>query len=318
MAEERADREPQVDQTVLISLATRFEAIPYLRALGVRIERIALDGVRLRVPYKDENSNPGRALHGGVAASTIGIAGALAAWTGFRPSPTLESSTLDLSVNYLAAAIGEDIVADARVLRRGKEIVYADVDIRNDGGKAIAKGLVTYRALDRAQHGQAGARQHEVAPDAVVPAPPAGGGADDVPKLAKAIVSVPFMSRLGLAITYMREGRSRITMPYAAAYGDDGGALHEGAIAALVDTTGAMASWSITGIDFRYKASTVGIHVSYHAPAVGEDVVAVGQTLRRNNEIFLNEVAVRGATSNRLLATGAVTYRIVVPEEQGA
>jgi len=318
MAEERADREPQVDQTVLISLATRFEAIPYLRALGVRIERIALDGVRLRVPYKDENSNPGRALHGGVAASTIGIAGALAAWTGFRPSPTLESSTLDLSVNYLAAAIGEDIVADARVLRRGKEIVYADVDIRNDGGKAIAKGLVTYRALDRAQHGQAGARQHEVAPDAVVPAPPAGGGADDVPKLAKAIVSVPFMSRLGLAITYMREGRARITMPYAAAYSDDGGALHEGAIAALVDTTGAMASWSITGIDFRYKASTVGIHVSYHAPAVGEDVVAVGQTLRRNNEIFLNEVAVRGATSNRLLATGAVTYRIVVPEEQGA
>lgn len=303
------------DGIALASLGTRFEEMPYPRALGIRIERIALDSVRVRVPYKDENSNPGKALHGGVAASTIGIAGTLAAWTGFRPSPTLETSTLDLSVNYLAAAIGEDIVADARILRRGKEIAYAEVDVRNDGEKAIAKGLVTYRALDGALHRHAATRQREIAPDAVVPAPPAGGGEDDVPKLARAIVAVPFMSRLGLAITYMREGRARITMPYDLAHSDGGGALHEGAVAALIDTTGAMASWSITGIDFRYKASTVGIHVSYHAPAVGENVVAVAQTLRRNNEVFLNEVAVRGATSARLLATGAVTYRIVVPDD---
>jgi uncharacterized protein (TIGR00369 family) len=270
--------------------------------------------VRVRVPYKDENSNPGRALHGGVAASTIGIAGALAAWTGHRPSPTLEASILDLSVNYLAAAIGEDIVADATILRRGKEISYAEVDVRNDGGKAIAKGLVTHRGLDRALHPQAAARQREISPEAVVPSPPAGSGEADVPKLARAIVSVPFMSRLGLAITYMRDGRARITMPYDAAHSDGSGALHEGAVAALIDTTGAMASWSITGIDFRYKASTVGIHVNYHAAAAGEDVVAVGHTLRRNNEIFLNQVAVHGATSARLLATGAVTYRIVVAD----
>ncbi len=298
----------------LTALGMRFEGMPYVQALGMRVERVAVDSVRVRMPYKDENANPGRALHGGVAASTIGIAGALAAWSGLRPSPTLETSILDLSVNYLAAAIGEDIVADGTILRRGKEIAYAEVDVRNDGGKAIAKGLVTYRGLDSALHPQAAARQREVAPDAVVPAPPAGSGEGDVPKLARAIVSVPFMSRLGLAITYMRDGRARITMPYDAAHSDGGGALHEGAVAALIDTTGAMASWSVTGIDFRYKASTVGIHVNYHAAAAGEDVVAVAQTLRRNNEIFLNEVAVHGAASARLLATGAVTYRIVVAD----
>jgi uncharacterized protein (TIGR00369 family) len=314
MADERANA---TDLTDLAALGARFEAMPYARSLGIRVERIAPERVRLRVPYKDENSNPGKALHGGVAASTIGIAGALAAWTGFRPSPALEASTLDLSVSYLAAAIGEDIVAEAAVLRRGKEIVYSEVDVRNDAGKAIAKGLVTYRGLDGALQPPAASRQREVVPDAVVPAPPAGGGAEDVPTLARTIVSVPFMARLGLTITYMREGRARITMPYDPAHGDGAGALHEGALAALIDTTGAMASWSITGIDFRYKASTVGIHVSYHARAVGESVAAVAQTLRRNNEIFLNEVAVRGATSARLLATGSVTYRIVVPDESG-
>jgi uncharacterized protein (TIGR00369 family) len=103
-------------------------------------------------------------------------------------------------------------------------------------------------------------------------------------------------------------------MPFNPEHVDDGGAVHEGALAALIDTTGAMASWSITGIDFRYKASTVAIHVNYHDAARGEDVLAHARTLRRNNEIFLNQVAVTGRGSGQLIATGAVTYRIVVPE----
>jgi hypothetical protein len=34
--------------------------------------------------------------------------------------------------------------------------------------------------------------------------------------------------------------------------------------------------------------------------------------LRRNNEIFLNQVAVTGRTSGDVVAAGTVTYRIVV------
>ena len=43
-------------------------------------------------------------------------------------------------------------------------------------------------------------------------------------------------------------------------------------------------------------------------------MVAVGRTLRRNNEIFLNEVVVLGQDSKRVIATGSVTYRIVIPQ----
>ena len=111
-------------------LKTRAERTPYHEALGVRAESIAADRVRLRIPFKDENSNPGRALHGGVSASAINIGGALAAWTAVEERPGLEAATLDLTVNYLAAAIGEDIIATAEVLRRGKEIVYSEVDVR--------------------------------------------------------------------------------------------------------------------------------------------------------------------------------------------
>jgi len=286
------------------TLGRRIAAAPYCVRLGVVVEDLAPDRARIRIPYKDENSNPGKALHGGVAASTIDVAGTLAAVGVRSDGACFDAGTLDLSVDYLAAAIGEDIVAAAEVLRRGKEIVYAEVDVRNDAGKRIAKGLVTHRALDRPAAGEE--RQRSTRVD-----PPAGEG-EDVPPLAKAIVAVPFIKSLGMRITRMTDGHAILRMPFSAEKTDDAGALHEGAVAALVDTTGAMASWSVVGIDLRYKASTVGIHVSFHAPACG-DLVAEARTWRRKDEIFLNQVVASEAESGRVVATGAVTYRIVVP-----
>ncbi len=289
------------------ALRARFEQIPYHAALGVRVESIDPDRVRLRVPFKDENSNPGRALHGGVSASTIGIAGALAAWIGIEETPGLETSTLDLSVNYLAAAIGEDIVATAEVLRRGKEIVYSEVDVRTDASKRIAIGLVTYRAFDRVANPAAAERQRTTQAPAVATA-------GDTVKGANGFVMAPFIARLGLAVEHAHGGEALLAMPFTPQHADAGGAIHEGALAALIDTTGALASWSITGLDFRFKASTVGIHANFHTPARGEAVAAHARTLRRNNEIFLNQVTVSGRTSGAVVATGSVTYRIVVAD----
>jgi uncharacterized protein (TIGR00369 family) len=285
-------------------ITSQSQSAPYNAGLGIRVESIAAEGVRLRVPYKDENSNPGQALHGGVAASTVDIAGALAARACFVDVGDPDCGTLDLSVDYLAAAIGEDIVATAAVLRRGKELVYSDVDVRTDAGKQIAKGLVTHRIISRAA--VAADRQRFATADEVPAA------AAEVPKNAAVFVSLPFISRLGMTVTHARDGEAFMRMPFAAHITDADGAIHEGALAALIDTTGAMASWSITGLNFRYKASTVGIHVSFHARAQGEDVIAQAQTLRRNDEIFLNHVRVSGIQSRRVFATGSVTYRIVV------
>ena len=292
----------------LTSLAARCERVPYHQSLGIRVESIEPDRVRLRVPYKDDNSNPGRALHGGVAASTINIAGALAAWTGIEERPSLEVGTLDLSVNYLAAAIGEDIVATAEVLRRGKEITYSDVDVRTDAGKRIAKGLVTYRAFDVATVPAARERQRGFVPTL----PPTESY--QLVQHARGFVMVPFIARLGIQVDHASDGETVLRMPFKTENADADDAVHEGALAALIDTTGALASWSITGLNFAYKASTVGIHVSHHARALGEEVIAHARTLRRMNEIFLNQVTVSGRDSGRVVATGSVTYRIVVTD----
>jgi uncharacterized protein (TIGR00369 family) len=277
--------------------------VPYHASLGILVEEVTADGARLRIPYADANSNPGRALHGGVYASAIDVAGGLAARAGVTDAGDLDARTLDLSVCYLAAAIGEDIVADACVLRRGKELAYVAVDVRTDGGKALATGLVTRRMAPD------GPADRELRLD---PPPPIDADGN-VPSLARALVAVPFIAGRGMRITHMRDGRARVEMPWQDSNGTGDGAVHEGALAALLDTAGAMASWSVVGLDFRWKASTVGIHASFHAAARGEDVVASARVLRRTNESFLADVVVVAAASGHTVATGAVTYRIVVP-----
>lgn len=285
----------------LEALARRCEAIPYCAALGVRVDAIDNDRVRLRLPYRDENSNPGRVLHGGVSASLIDIAGALSAWTGFEVGPEMEASTLDLSVNYLAAAIGEEVIANATVLRRGKELTYSEIDVRSASGKRIAAGLVTHRVFDRAANPAAAERQRS--------ATESGAVAGEKIRHADLFVTSPYIARLGMTVEAASGGESVLAMPVIAEADDGAGATHEGALAALIDTTGALASWSIVGLDMRFKASTVGMHINFHAPARGP-LRAHARTLRRNNEIFLNQVAV--SADGEVVAAGTVTYRIVV------
>jgi uncharacterized protein (TIGR00369 family) len=283
------------------ALTARVRAEPYCRELGVAVDEITEERVRLRLPYDDKNSNPGRALHGGVAASMIDIAGVAAARAGFDAEA--DGGAIDVAVNYLAAAIGEDIVATARVLRRGKEITYADVDVATAAGKPIAKGLVTTRLVtagdpERTFGGGAD-------PDAVAPAEVSGFG--------RAFMKVPFIARLGMRNERMEDGVARVRLPFVEANTASGGSVHEGALIALIDTSGAMASWSVTGLDISYKASTVAVHANFAEPPVREDVIAHARTLRRKEEIFWNEVTVIGSTSRKIVAHGDVVYRIVVP-----
>jgi len=275
---------------------------PYVDGLGVRVETADESRARLRVPFQDGNSNPGGALHGGVAASVIDVAAALVGRAGVEERPGLEHAVVDLAVTYLAAAINEDIVAEARVLRRGKELAFVEVDVRTDAGKAIARGLVTHRS------GEPGAADRQLRRDPPPFATPHG----ELPGFTRIFTSAPFMARLGIAARHAGDGLALVSLPWRGGNADAGGALHGGAVAALIDTTGAMASWSGVGIDLRYKASTVGIHVAFHGPAPG-DLVAEARTWRRNDEIFLNQVVASEAASGRVVATGAVTYRIVVP-----
>jgi uncharacterized protein (TIGR00369 family) len=272
------------------------EDSPYSRFLGVQLEHFDGEGARLVLPYDDRNSNPGKALHGGCAASLGAIGGQALARAALGPDSG-PWHTAQMQVSYLAAAIDEPVVAEARLLRRGKEICFVGVDVATAEGKPIASITTTVR-------GRFGAK-----PEATFRSTGDHGEADPG-AMGPHIGKVPFIGNRGIAVEHMTGGTSRLVMPFQDSNGDASGGVHEGAVLALLDTTGAMASWAESGPG-RYKASTPSIQVQILAPTPKTDLVAYGRCVQRDREIFWADVEVASAADGHVTARGTVLYRIV-------
>ena len=114
-----------------------------------------------------------------------------------------------------------------------------------------------------------------------------------------------------IAVEHMAGGTSRLVMPWNEAHnGDADGGVHEGAVLALLDTTGAMASWAVTGPG-RFKASTPSIQAQILSPNPQGDLIAYGRCAQRDNEIFFSDVEVVTVADGLTCARGTVLYRIV-------
>jgi uncharacterized protein (TIGR00369 family) len=128
--------------------------------------------------------------------------------------------------------------------------------------------------------------------------------------LAPHIEKAPFMAGLGLYIEHMAGGRSRIALPWDDARADADGGTHEGAVLALLDTTGAMAAWAVTGPG-AFKASTPALQAQILAPPPAEELVGFGRCVHRDGEAFFCDVEVAASATRRVCARGTVLYRIV-------
>jgi uncharacterized protein (TIGR00369 family) len=279
------------------SLVNWIEKSPYSLALGVALDELKEGSARLRLPYIESNSNPGGVLHGGVAASLSVIAAHVVARDalGDEAGPF---HTVDFQVNYLAAAKEEAVLAEAVLDRRGKELCFVSVYVRTQAeGKPIAHANVAVRGRFAAEP----AELFESAGD--------HGQADPGP-MGPNIGLVPFIGNRGISVEHMTGGTSRLVMPWRESNADASGGLHEGAVLALLDTTGAMAAWAESGPG-RFRASTPSIQAQVLAPPARDDLVAYGRVAQRDREIFWSDVEVVGRSDNRVCARGTVIYRIL-------
>jgi uncharacterized protein (TIGR00369 family) len=84
-------------------------------------------------------------VHGGAIATLADTAAMAAAWSGTPAPESMRGTTVDLTVHFLAPADGTDLVARARVLRRGRSLVHLGVDVSTPGGDPVAHALATYK-----------------------------------------------------------------------------------------------------------------------------------------------------------------------------
>ena len=122
-----------------------FPTSPYVAHLGMQLTEIQPGTATLTLPFVDSLVTIGTVVHGGAIASLIDTAAMVAAWSDIEVPAKPRGTTVNLTVAYLGAAEKEDLLATARVLRRGRNLVYLDVEVKSASGNAVAKGLVTYK-----------------------------------------------------------------------------------------------------------------------------------------------------------------------------
>jgi uncharacterized protein (TIGR00369 family) len=119
-------------------------AEPFFTVLGLRIDEVRADFCRMHMPFHPGLRTEGEVVHGGAIASLVDSAGVVAVWSNVPPEVT-RGATATMTVNYLAAAEAVDLTAEAHVVRRGRSVVFVDIDVTSPSGDRIAKGSLVYK-----------------------------------------------------------------------------------------------------------------------------------------------------------------------------
>lgn len=279
----------------------RFARDPFARSLGVTVADLTRDRAELVLPYHAEHLNAVGVLNGGASASLLLLAAAVCAWTGMDLDAGLRLGCVDLALQYLSAATEEDVVAQAQVLRRGRDLAFLDVALRSREGRPICHGVVTYRASDYGGRPPRLAARHVPLPAPSPLIPPAAS------RLFQG-----YVAKLGMTPLHEGPGRVRLSMPSGPAHLDEQGHVHAGALASLVDIAAVAASWSLVPRRAGARGSTIGMQVSFPA-TTAEAVIADAHVQQRAEELLFSTVHVVAAGSAQLVALGQVSYRLLEP-----
>ena len=124
-------------------------AEPYHRYMGVEVQE-QHDGY-CRVVIRPGAHTPrgaGNGVHGGILASLADVS-ALGAIRSVVGPDDIMSGTAELNISYLRPAVGELVVTEARVLKKGRSLVGVDVDISDGKGRLFCKARILYALRQR-------------------------------------------------------------------------------------------------------------------------------------------------------------------------
>ncbi|MEM0097054.1 MAG: PaaI family thioesterase [Conexivisphaerales archaeon] len=116
---------------------------PFLKLLGVRVEKIQAGSCRLSLNYKKELTRFGNILNGGVTAALADAAGGCAA---LSYNLGKNEVTVDLSVSYLRPISEGKVSAESSILKGGESIAFTITNVYDGKGNlcAVAKGTYFY------------------------------------------------------------------------------------------------------------------------------------------------------------------------------
>jgi uncharacterized protein (TIGR00369 family) len=127
----------------------------FVLLLDLQLEKVERGKAVMRMPFRAEITNGTGAVHGGAIVSLCDTAFYVALASIFGREQ--DTTTVSLQCNFLAPARPpHDLIAEARVLKPGRRIVYGEVNVRS-GEKIVAHATLNFLNSYSAEKPNAGA-----------------------------------------------------------------------------------------------------------------------------------------------------------------
>ena len=117
--------------------------------VGIQVDDVGEGWAKLSVRVRDDLRNAaGAPVHGGVHATLVDAAiGAALGTLSEASEGGVNQSTVDLNVTFVAAARGDVLFAEGRIVKRGRSIAFGETRVTDAHGTLVALGRATYVIL---------------------------------------------------------------------------------------------------------------------------------------------------------------------------
>ena len=119
---------------------------PFGKHLGIKILEAGEGVARLKMPYRNELTNPAGNMHGGAIATVADSAMAVA--IGSVVGTEGRHITVKLEIRYKAAVTDGVIIAEAKVSRRKPKLFLGEAVIKKGDGQIVATAAGTFMVSD--------------------------------------------------------------------------------------------------------------------------------------------------------------------------
>lgn len=131
---------PELTEHIMASFARQ----GLMRLLGASVTILRHGFCELRVPYHRDLSQQHGYFHAGVTSALVDTAGGYAGLSTYQPIDSV--LTVDFTVNLLAPAIGDELCAEATVIKSGRTLTVCELQayaLRADIRTHVATGRQT-------------------------------------------------------------------------------------------------------------------------------------------------------------------------------
>jgi uncharacterized protein (TIGR00369 family) len=111
--------------------------------VGIQLEEVRLDYARMRLPFRSQLNQPAGVMHGGAIATLIDTVVVPALASAYEePHRYL---TIDMQIQYMGAVVGEDVVAEGWITKRGRSTVFCRAEVVTAKSGLVAAGTLVYK-----------------------------------------------------------------------------------------------------------------------------------------------------------------------------